>query len=86
MDDTGIELAKTLGVNGTVLGVTTLSDIEIVLKIALLVVTIIWTGMKILDSLDKDMDREETPAKGSKNAKKKAIPRRRPEESKKKNS
>jgi 4-hydroxybenzoate polyprenyltransferase len=86
MNDTSMELAKTLGVNGTVLGVTTLSDIEIVLKIVLLVVTIIWTGMKILDALDRDADREETPRKRGKNAKKKAIPRRGKEGSQEENS
>jgi hypothetical protein len=54
MNETGTELAKTLGVNGTVLGVTTLSDLEIILKIVLLVVTIIWTGIKILSFYERD--------------------------------
>tara|TARA_R100000808_G_scaffold3367_2_gene12088 strand:- start:12324 stop:12551 length:228 start_codon:yes stop_codon:yes gene_type:complete len=48
-----VELLKILGVNGTVLGVTTLSGIEIILKIVLLLVTIVWTVIKILDALER---------------------------------
>ena len=48
-----VELLKILGVNGTVLGVTTLSGIEIILKIVQLLVTIVWTVIKILDALER---------------------------------
>ena len=62
MDDSGIDFVKTLGVNGTVLGVTTLSDLEIILKLVLLAATIVWTGIKIAEALDKG-NKESSDAK-----------------------
>jgi hypothetical protein len=38
-----LDLAKIFCVNGTVFGVVTLTDIELFLKITLLVATIVWT-------------------------------------------
>jgi len=69
MNEHGLEITKTVGVNGTVLGVATLSDLEIILKIILLTATIIWTGIKILDALEKDITGEETTEKENKSAK-----------------
>tara|TARA_B100001175_G_C19315660_1_gene545233 strand:- start:321 stop:482 length:162 start_codon:yes stop_codon:yes gene_type:complete len=43
------EYFKIFGINGTVLGVVTLSDIELILKIALLLVTIVWTTGKAVN-------------------------------------
>lgn len=37
------EAFKILGVNGTVLGIVTLTDFELILKITLLAVTIVWS-------------------------------------------
>tara|TARA_R100000808_G_scaffold5213_3_gene15997 strand:+ start:3632 stop:3796 length:165 start_codon:yes stop_codon:yes gene_type:complete len=42
------DIATTLGVNGTVLGVTWLSDLEIFLKLLLLVLSIVYTVIKII--------------------------------------
>ena len=41
-----VDLVKILGINGTVLGVVTLTDIELILKITLLLATIVWTTGK----------------------------------------
>jgi hypothetical protein len=41
-----LDLVKIFGVNGTVLGVVTLTDIELILKITLLIATIAWTAGK----------------------------------------
>lgn len=47
------EYFKIFGINGTVFGVVTLTDIELILKITLLIVTIIWTGGKALEQWRK---------------------------------
>ena len=39
---------KMFGVNGSVLGVVSLTDIELMLKIVMLILTCIWTTVKIL--------------------------------------
>ena len=43
------EYFKIFGINGTVFGVVTLTEIELILKITLLVITIIWTGGKAVE-------------------------------------
>jgi len=43
------EYFKIFGINGTVFGVVTLTDIELILKITLLIVTILWTGGKAVE-------------------------------------
>tara|TARA_R100000808_G_scaffold15629_1_gene35972 strand:+ start:3354 stop:3518 length:165 start_codon:yes stop_codon:yes gene_type:complete len=45
---------RTLGVNGGVFAAVSLAQIEMVLKIVLLVVTIIWTGIKCWKLLNDD--------------------------------
>lgn len=53
-----LDWVRTLGVNGGVLAVT-LTDVELALKVTLLVVTIAWTVVKILDLLNnKDDDKK----------------------------
>ena len=47
------EYFKIFGINGTVLGVVTLTDVELILKIALLVVTIVWTTGKAVNEWQK---------------------------------
>ena len=47
------EYFKIFGINGTVLGVVTLTDVEVVLKIILLVVTIAWTTGKAVNEWQK---------------------------------
>ena len=47
------EYFKIFGINGTVLGVVTLTDVEVILKIVLLVVTIMWTGGKAVNEWQK---------------------------------
>lgn len=39
---------KMFGVNGSVLGVVSLTDLELMLKIVMLILTCIWTTVKIL--------------------------------------
>jgi hypothetical protein len=43
------EYFKIFGINGTVFGVVTLTEIELILKITLLMITIIWTGGKAVE-------------------------------------
>mgnify|MGYP003647297263 CR=1 FL=1 len=45
MSDYG-DWLRTLGVNGGVLAAVSLAELELVLKVILLVVTIIWTSIK----------------------------------------
>jgi|TARA_Y100000356_G_C11217278_1_gene267069 hypothetical protein len=47
------EYFKIFGINGTVLGVVTLTDVELILKITLLLVTIVWTGGKAVNEWRK---------------------------------
>ena len=50
-----LDWIRTLGINGGVFATVSLSNIELVLKIVLLVITIAWTGVKIIRLL-KDGD------------------------------
>ena len=53
-----LDWLRTLGINGGVLAVT-LTDVELILKVVLLVVTIAWTAIKIIDLLNnKDDDKK----------------------------
>ena len=47
MTDVG-EWLRVLGVNGGVLAAVSLTDIELILKILLLILTCIWSGIKII--------------------------------------
>ena len=46
-----LEWLKIFGINGTVFATVSLSDIELVLKIVLLLLTCIWTAVKIVNLL-----------------------------------
>jgi len=46
-----LEWVKVFGVNGTVFATVSLSDIELVLKIVLLLLTCVWTAVKIVNLL-----------------------------------
>jgi hypothetical protein len=48
-----LDLAKIFGVNGAVFGVVTLTDIELILKITLLLATIVWTTGKAANEWKK---------------------------------
>jgi hypothetical protein len=48
-----LDIVKIFGVNGTVLGVVTLTDIELILKITLLVVTLFWSVGKCVEQWRK---------------------------------
>ena len=48
-----LDLVKIFGVNGSVLGVVSLTDIELVLKVTLLLVTIAWTVGKAVNEWKK---------------------------------
>jgi len=48
-----LDIIKIFGVNGTVLGVVTLTDIELFLKITLLIATIAWTTGKAVNEWQK---------------------------------
>ena len=54
MNDT-LDWIRTLGINGGVFAAVSLAEIEMVLKIIMLIVTIAWTGVKIIKLL-KDGD------------------------------
>ena len=47
------EWFKMLGINGSVLAAVSLTDLELILKVLLLMLTCIWTGVKII-KLTKD--------------------------------
>jgi len=49
-----LEWVKVFGVNGTVFATVSLSDIELVLKIVLLIVTICWTAIKIVKLIKEE--------------------------------
>ncbi len=49
-----LEWMKVFGVNGTVFATVSLSDIELVLKIVLLTMTCIWTGVKIVKLIKEE--------------------------------
>ena len=42
------EWFKMLGINGGVLAAVSLTDLELILKILLLILTCIWSGIKII--------------------------------------
>ncbi len=44
-----LEWLKVFGVNSTVFATVSLSDIELVLKIVLLLLTCVWTAVKIVN-------------------------------------
>jgi hypothetical protein len=48
-----VEVIKIFGINGTVMGVVTLTDIELILKITLLTATIAWTAAKAINEWQK---------------------------------
>jgi hypothetical protein len=52
MDD--LEWAKVFGVNGGVFATVSLSDIELVLKIVLLLLTCVWTVVKIVKLIKEE--------------------------------
>jgi len=54
MNDT-LDWIRTLGINGGVFAAVSLAEIEMVLKIIMLLVTIAWTAVKIVKLL-KDGD------------------------------
>ena len=43
------EWMKMFGVNGGVLAAVSLTDIELILKVLLLMLTCVWTGIKIIN-------------------------------------
>lgn len=45
---------RTLGINGATLGIVSLTDLELILKIILLSVTIVWTVTKVFKLLKDD--------------------------------
>jgi len=58
MNNNYIEFLKLFGINGTVLGVTTLTSLELVLKIILLFATICWTVIKIVEAINSTKRKE----------------------------
>ena len=57
MKETGLDILKTWTVNGGVLAVTWLSDVEAVLKILVLAITAVWTfcrTVQLIRELKKD--------------------------------
>lgn len=55
MDDIA-EWAKMFGINGGTIGVVSLSDIELGLKVLLLALTCAWTAVKIVKLLKDDKE------------------------------
>lgn len=53
-----MDILKIFGVNGTVMGVVTLTDLELILKIVLLVSTIAWTLGKAANEWQKLRNRK----------------------------
>ena len=49
-----LEWMKVFGVNGGVLATVSLSDFELVLKILMLVLTCVWTAVKIVKLMKDD--------------------------------
>jgi hypothetical protein len=49
-----LEWLKVFGVNGSVLATVSLSDFELVLKILMLLLTCIWTAVKIVKLLKEE--------------------------------
>ena len=49
-----LEWLKIFGINGTVFATVSLSDIELVLKLVLLLLTCVWTAVKIVKLLKEE--------------------------------
>ena len=49
-----LEWLKVFGVNGGVLATVSLTDFELILKIILLVLTCVWTGVKIVKLIKEE--------------------------------
>ncbi len=59
MKETGLDIIKTWTVNGGVLAVTWLADIEAVLKILVLTVSLVWTVCRtyqLIQQIKKDKE------------------------------
>jgi len=48
-----IDIAKVIAINGTVFGVVTLAQIELLLKICLLLLSIAYTGFKFIEAIQR---------------------------------
>ena len=49
-----MEWLKKFGVNGGVFATVSLSDLEIILKVIMLVLTCVWTGIKIIKLIKEE--------------------------------
>ena len=49
-----LEWLKIFGVNGGVIATVSLSDLEIILKVVMLVLTCVWTGVKIVKLIKEE--------------------------------
>tara|TARA_Y100000593_G_C4073150_1_gene220091 strand:- start:364 stop:522 length:159 start_codon:yes stop_codon:yes gene_type:complete len=49
-----LEWLKIFGVNGGVFATVSLSDLEIILKVIMLVLTCVWTGIKIIKLIKEE--------------------------------
>tara|TARA_R100000458_G_scaffold18990_1_gene16570 strand:+ start:2569 stop:2727 length:159 start_codon:yes stop_codon:yes gene_type:complete len=49
-----LEWLKIFGVNGGVFATVSLSDLEVILKIIMLVLTCVWTGIKIIKLIKEE--------------------------------
>tara|TARA_R100000664_G_scaffold28302_2_gene39477 strand:+ start:688 stop:846 length:159 start_codon:yes stop_codon:yes gene_type:complete len=49
-----LEWLKIFGVNGGVFATVSLSDLEVILKIVMLLLTCIWTGIKIIKLIKEE--------------------------------
>ena len=49
-----LEWLKIFGVNGGVFATVYLSDLEVILKIIMLVLTCVWTGIKIIKLIKEE--------------------------------
>tara|TARA_R110002020_G_scaffold83767_4_gene208056 strand:+ start:5335 stop:5493 length:159 start_codon:yes stop_codon:yes gene_type:complete len=49
-----LEWLKIFGINGTVFATVSLSDIELILKLVLLLLTCVWTAVKIVKLLKEE--------------------------------
>lgn len=47
MNEQFFEIAKVIGVNGSVLAVTTWGEFEIILKCVVLAITAVWSAIKV---------------------------------------
>tara|TARA_Y100001938_G_C8034204_1_gene402396 strand:- start:1012 stop:1170 length:159 start_codon:yes stop_codon:yes gene_type:complete len=49
-----LEWLKIFGVNGGVFATVSLSDLEVILKIVMLLLTCVWTGIKIIKLIKEE--------------------------------